>query len=54
MYHTFFRNRGGEIYETTYLRKHIEEYYKQLFGREERGSLRLDRVLGNRGLFVCR
>jgi hypothetical protein len=25
------------------LRKHIEEYYKKLFGREERGELRLDR-----------
>jgi hypothetical protein len=25
------------------LRKHIEEYYKKLFGREERGELRLER-----------
>jgi hypothetical protein len=34
---------GGEISETADLRKHIEAYYKQLFGREERGRLRLNR-----------
>jgi hypothetical protein len=43
MYHTFFRSRGGEISEIADLRKHIEEYYKNLFGREERGVLRFDR-----------
>jgi hypothetical protein len=36
MYHTFLENRRGEISETTILRKHIEEYYKRLFGREGR------------------
>jgi hypothetical protein len=30
------KTEEGEISETTILRKHIEEYYKRLFGREER------------------
>jgi hypothetical protein len=32
----------GGISEPVSLRKHIEECYKRLFGREERGALRLD------------
>jgi hypothetical protein len=32
----------GEISEPSGLRKHKEEYYKQLFGREERGGLGLE------------
>jgi hypothetical protein len=31
----------GEIYEPSELSKHIEGYYKELFGSEERGSMRL-------------
>jgi hypothetical protein len=31
----------GEISEPSELRKHIDEYYKKLFGREERGQIRL-------------
>jgi hypothetical protein len=43
MHCTFFRSEEGEISETIDVRKHIEEYYKRLFGIEERGVLRLDR-----------
>jgi hypothetical protein len=31
-----------EILEMALLRKHIEDYYKNLFEREERGELRLE------------
>jgi hypothetical protein len=34
--------KEGEISEPSGLRKHKEENYKQLFGREERGGLGLE------------
>jgi hypothetical protein len=37
--------KEGEITKPALLRADIEEYYKRLFRREERGDLRLDRNL---------
>jgi hypothetical protein len=38
----FLETEEGEISDMALLRKYIEDYYKKLFGREERGELRLE------------
>jgi hypothetical protein len=37
----FLETEEGEIFEPVDLREHIESYYRHLFGKENRGDIRL-------------